>query len=451
MLVIGIVVGAAVLMGPRLDERLAMMRDEDKQAQVISLLEPRVARGENDPGLLATLARSHTEIGNYQRAIELLERYITLRPDDGEAYASLADLYKRVDDAPKQIAMLERYIAITPLLSRVVELAALYQHEHQADKELALLSRSEAELTLANGLLLRLAQLRSNVGDREGAIRVLMRSEVLTAPSQTTRSQDERLFLVELLVASGRSADAVRLSKQWILQWHEPWLADRILRRVALQAPVADASELGDAVAVLHPEIRFFLVRGLAQMGAMPVARHLLETWLEANPSPSMNEIAAFLAACRGQDEPAIVWQAFGDVLRHPHSDELITRFSEAIAAEFGIGALAPFWASIPRTVIEGSPLLAAQLAFHERNLVMTKRLLEMVDLVALESSERRMWIDLLTAAASPPEVFVIMRDRRRSGRLPRDLLAHYARLAGELGEEIEYRSALADLSRKVD
>ena len=94
LLVIAVVSAAAALMAPGRDEWLAMMRDEDKQAQIITLLEPRLARNGNDIGLLATLGRSYAEIGNYPRAIELLGRYVALRPDDGEAYAKLADLYR---------------------------------------------------------------------------------------------------------------------------------------------------------------------------------------------------------------------------------------------------------------------------------------------------------------------------------------------------------------------
>lgn len=82
MLVTGIVVAAATLMAPRRDEWLAVMWDQDKQAQIISLLEPQLARGEDDPALLATLGRAYAEIGNYRRAAELLERYTALRPDD---------------------------------------------------------------------------------------------------------------------------------------------------------------------------------------------------------------------------------------------------------------------------------------------------------------------------------------------------------------------------------
>lgn len=70
---------------------------------------------------------------------------------------------------------------------------------------------------------------------------------------------------------------------------------------------------------------------------------------------------------------------------------------------------------------------------------------------IRVRLSDRQMWIDLLTAVASLPEAFEILRERRRAGILPPDLLRQYARLAGGLGQEVEYRSALADLSRKAD
>ena len=235
ILVIGIVVGAAVFLAPRGNEQLAMLQDEDKHAQIIALLEPRVARGENDPNLLATLGRAYGEVGSYQRAIELMERYTSLRPDDAEAYARLAKLYGKVNDVTRQIAMLERSVAIAPTLARAIDLAALYRQENQVDKELALLSRFESELTVGNGLLLRLAELHASTGDREGAIDILMRSEGLPAPTPLTQTGDARIFLARLLVESGRNAEAVRLGKEWILQWHEPWLADRLLRGIVLE------------------------------------------------------------------------------------------------------------------------------------------------------------------------------------------------------------------------
>jgi hypothetical protein len=277
-----------------------------------------------------------------------------------------------------------------------------------------------------------------------------MRPEVLTAATRPMQGQDERLYLAELLVEAGRSADAVQLGKRWIVQWHEPWLADRLLRSVALHAPPADASDLAEAIVTLHPEVRFFLANGLAKMGAGAVARHILATWNRANSTPSMNEISAFMSACRDQGEPGIVWQSFAEVLKHHAPHDVITRYSEAIVAEYGIGTLAPFWSNLPQAVIEGRPLLGARLAFHEHDPVLTRWLLDRVDLRTIETSDRQIWIDLLTAIASPSEVFAVLHDRRSSGRLPRELMATYARAAAGLGHEGEYRAALADM-RRID
>jgi tetratricopeptide (TPR) repeat protein len=450
MLVIATVAVAAVLMVPRRDEWLAIMHDGDQHAQIIAMIEPQLARDGDDPDLLATLGRSYAEIGNHQRAATLLERYILFRPDDGDAYARLADLYNRIGDQARRLAMLQRSLALRPRLSRAMELAGLYRERQEAHQELALLSLYESQLTLESGLLLRLARLYAADGYRDRALHVLMRPEVLAAPTQPMRSQNERLYLAELLIASGRSAEALRFGKLWIVQWNEPWLAHQLLRDFALHAPFDEASELADVIAVLHPVVRFFLVSELAKIGAGSVARHLLETWSNANAAPSMNEIAAFLTACRDQNEPGIVWRAFGGVLMRHASNDIITRFSEAIVAEFGIGALAPFWSNLPGTVIVGSPLLAARLAFHEHDLALTRRLLGRVDLSTQTAADRRMWLELLTAVASPIEVFAVLRDRRSRGPLPRDLMAKYVRSAAELGQEIEYRAALLDL-RHVD
>jgi hypothetical protein len=71
------------------------------------------------------------------------------------------------------------------------------------------------------------------------------------------------------------------------------------------------------------------------------------------------------------------------------------------------------------------------------------------VDLAALDSPSRQMWIELLAATASPAEALRILRDRR--SRLPPDLLVSYARLAGQLGQEIDYRAAKAALGQNIE
>lgn len=446
VLVIGILGIVAIIMAPRRGEWLAVMQDEDRQAQVIALLEPRLATEPTDLDLLATLARAYAATSSPQKAIELLERFILLRPEDADAYASLAGLYGKTDNPKRQAALLERSLTIAPRLSTVTELAGVYREQGMADAELALLSRFSSELTLDSGLPVRLAELQADAGDLVGAIRTLERPSVLDGSPKPARNADARILLAKLLFRSGRGTEAVSLGKRWIVEWREPWLDNRLLRSITREAPVPEASELADAVAAAHPEIRFYLAHELADMGAKPVARHLLLGWSTAAPSPSLNEIAGFLSVCRDLDEPSVVWQTFAGVLGHqPAAPDIIARYSDAIAAEFGIGALAPFWASIPRAVIAERPLLAARLAFHEQNLAMAKWLVEQIDPASLSKTERRMWIDLLTAVVPPAQAFTLLHKWRLDGHLRPDLLVEYARIAGSLGMENEYRGALAD------
>ncbi|HET7884530.1 MAG TPA: hypothetical protein VFL55_26815 [Acetobacteraceae bacterium] len=447
LLVVGLVVVAGAVMLPRRDEWLAVMRDEDKQAQIISLLEPRLAAGDDEPELLATLGRSYGEVGNYRRAIELLERYVALRSDDGEAYARLADLYRQTGDDRRRVAMLERSVSLLPKVTRAIELADLHRERQRPDREVAALSRAEAGATLENGLWLRLAHLRAAAGDVPGAIQTLERPEVVSTWSLPSSNGESRLFLAELLVQSGRSVELARLGRDWIQQWREPWLDNRLLSLMALRAP-AEAADLAQLVGALHPVVRFYIAHGLHELGASLVARRLLETWVAATPSPSMNDVAAFLTACREQDAEDVVWRSFEDVLRHPTSNEIVGNFSEAIAAEFGLGALAPFWPRVAQAVGASRPLLAARFAFAQQDIPSARWLLGQIDPNGLDASSRRMWINLLQAVATPQEAYRALQERRRNGQLPPELTVQYARLAGQLGDESGFRAAVADLRR---
>jgi tetratricopeptide (TPR) repeat protein len=446
LLVVGIAAAAAAAMVPRADEWFAVMRDDRKQAQIVALLESRLAREGDDPNLLATLGRAHADLGDTIRAIELLERYVALRPQDAGAYGRLAGLFGTTGDTARQKEALERSVGLAPKLSRLAELAVLYRSLGDTDAERALLARVEPDLTVRSGLLLRLAQLDADNGEPLRAVALLSRAEVIQTIPKGVRNDEERLLLATLLAETGQGAEAVRLGKMWIAQWREPWLASRLLVAVAKRTAAPDAFALVDTVLDLHPAILLFLVKQLAEQGAPEVARHLLRTWRLANPRPSMDELAAFLSACREWGEPAIIWEAFASMLEDAAAPEIAARYTDAVAAEFGIRALAPFWSAIPPEVLKRRPLLAARLAFAEGDPARASWLIGAVDVASLNASDQRIWVDLLTAVASPEAVFVTLRTLRRSGSFPRTLLVQYAQLAGGLGQDGEYQAALAAL-----
>ena len=276
---------------------------------------------------------------------------------------------------------------------------------------------------------------------------VLARVEENSLAGQHRNTQEERLFRAELLVRSGQSAEAVRLGKQWILQWREPWLANRLLRTLALEGPAVNAGEFGDAVMAINPEIRFYVAHELASEGAHSVAAHLLQNWIHATPTASMNEIAGFLTACRELNEPAIVWTTFGGLLQSGASNEMIGRFSEAVAAEFGIGALAPFWNLLPAAVLDSRPLLEARLAFYEQQTDLARSLIQRISPVALGASDQQIWLDLVLAVSLPADAFALLNAFFKGGSLPTALLPKYAVLAGGLGQEAAFQEALSMLA----
>lgn len=444
LLVLGIAAAAAAAMVPRANEWVAVMHDDRKQAQIVAQLEPRLAREGENPNLLATLGRAYADLGEADRAIGLLERYVALRPTDADAHGRLAGLYGAVGEVTRQKHALERSVELAPKPPRIAELAALYRSLGEADEERALLARLEPELTLRSGLLLRLAQLHLDRGEAPRAVAALSRAEVIQTAPRGSSNDEERLLLAASLAETGQGAEAVRFGEAWIAQWRQPWLATRLLVAVAKRAAEPDAAALADAVAALHPEIHLYLVKLLAEQDAPAVARHLLRTWRLAHPRPSADELAAFLWVCRQWGEPAIVWEAFAGVLGGGAAPEVVARYADAVAAEFGIGALAPFWSAMPPAVLEARPLLAARLAFAEGAPARARRLATTLDVGSLAASDQKVWADLLAAVAPPEAVFATMRALRRKGGLPPALLARYARLAGSLGQDDEFRAAIA-------
>ncbi len=447
IVVLGIFVAAMVLLAPQRDEWLAVLQDDGKGTQVVDVLEPLLTRNPDDLRLLATLARAYGTRGEYGKAIELTLRYVALNPTDADAYAQLGDLYKQTGDRVKQMAMLRQSVEISPQPARALELSQLYRTARRADDERDLLSRFESMLTVDNGLLLRLSRLRSDNNDRQGAIGLLMRPSIISPPLGKASQAEARLLLAELLVESGQRAKAVQLGRIWVADWKDASLATRLLHIVSLQAAAGDLDDLADAVAALYPNIMLYLVKDLAGAGATSVALHLLGTWIVANPSPTPNEIAAFLSVCRELDQQNIAWQTFGTVLSRGKPKSVVMQFTKAMAANFGVGALAPFWAGLPSDFAERDPLLAALLSFHEGDLVATRHLIVTVDVSSLSKADTQLWVELLAAVMTPDDALPMLRERRDSPHVSAALLIQYARVVRSLGQTYAFLPDFMDAS----
>jgi tetratricopeptide (TPR) repeat protein len=446
LLVIGLVIVAGYVLAPRRSEQMAMLADAHRPAELIALLEQRLASGDQDPALPASLSRAHEAAGNYRQAADYLERYGKTRPPGSELLAKLAELYEKAGDQPKYRETLERLVATAPTFARAAALSEVYFRDGRVDDARTLLSRYQRELTVKNGLLFRLAELHVAANAKDDAIAVLSRTASGFRWWRRGNDDRERFLLAELLVQTGRSAQAAKLGKRWVAEWREAWHAGKLLRIVAATGSAAEASALADTVVAFHPEIRLYLVHEML-MSAPSVARHLLTTWGAAQTNPTSADFAAFLTACRELRDPAIIWQNFADALAARRPDRLIMGFGEAIAAEFGIQALAPFWPALPKRLTWRRPLLTARLMFDAQNIPLTKYFLSRVDLARLETSDQPIWFDLLSAVAEPRDVLDALRTQKAGGHLSPDLLARYALLSGAYGHHEDLQAALADLA----
>jgi tetratricopeptide (TPR) repeat protein len=446
LLVVGLVIVAGYALAPRYNERLAMLADAHGPAELIGLLEQRRTGGDQDPTLLASLSRAYEAAGNYQQAADDLERYGRLRPGGIQILTKLAELYEKAGNEPKRMATLEALVAMAPALPSAAALSEIYFRNGRVDDARTLLSRFLKELTVENGLLLRLAEFDVAAGAKDEAVAVLKRSGSGLRWWRRSNDDRERFLLAELLLQTGRGAETVSLGKRWVEEWPDAWRAGKLLRMVAADARVTDAAVLADAVVAAHPETRLYLAHELFAMGARPLSRRLLVTWAAAQTHPTAADIAAFLTVCREFHDPGIVWQAFGEVLAAHRSPDFVISFSEAVAAEFGIRALAPYWNALPKRLAQRRPLLAARLVFDANDIPLTRYFLGRVDISALDSSGQQIWFDLLNTVAEPKVALEVLRIQRSGGHLSPRLLAQYARLAGAYGHDGELRAALADL-----
>ena len=121
--------------------------------------------------------------------------------------------------------------------------------------------------------------------------------------------------------------------------------------------------------------------------------------------------------------------------------------FAKAMAANFGVDAIAPLWRELPSDFAERDPLFAALLLFHNGDLVTTNRLIAMVDARSLSESDTTMWTQLLAAVTTPSDAVPMLRDQWDGPRLSAALVIQYARDARALGHRYEFLPRVTDTS----
>ncbi|MBS0243713.1 MAG: hypothetical protein JSS20_16170, partial [Proteobacteria bacterium] len=255
LLVACLVVGAGIVMLPRHDEQIAILADAHKAAEMVSMLEERLAGGDHDPAVLASLGRAYEATGDIRRAALFLERYTRLAPADGAAYGALARLYLTLGARRERLAALKRQFELKRDLASAEVLSADLYDNGEPGEAGRVLTRFTPLLTAENGLLVRLAEYRVAAGETSSAIALLMRNEHRISWRKRREESRERLILASLLVDEGRYREAIDLGIRWVELWNQAWQSGQLLMSIAGRTPASESARLADRIVAVHPGV----------------------------------------------------------------------------------------------------------------------------------------------------------------------------------------------------
>jgi tetratricopeptide (TPR) repeat protein len=429
---------------PGEDERISMLLREGRHREAAATLEQRLATGDSNPQLLASLARATEAAGNIPGAIELMKKFVGQRPRDPTGFDYLAGLQLLAGSPAEMIASMTTLVSIEPNPERVARLAGFYRLYGRFDDEFDLLKRTRnLGVSLKSTDLVRLGEYLAAKGDRLAAISPLLEADPLLPP-EVDRG---RVLLFDVLLAAERYDEAVSRAMKWIEQWREPWIATRLVRRLPARTPEKDVARLSATAIRLFPETSFYIAKTVAAQGRSSVAAGILSRWASDEPTPTLAQIGGLVEVSGVIGDPTLLWRLLPVILGKPKALEAQSYFLDALANKFGDGAIVSLMASIPQPILLARPLFAARFALRTGDQRLALRYLTGARLADMSAADQRVWVDLLAEATSSQAALALLLDRRRRGELPAELLPKLAEVAGQLGHPGEQMLILKEIS----
>ncbi|AWN39933.1 tetratricopeptide repeat protein [Methylobacterium durans] len=427
-LVISAVAAYLLQSGP--EERIAMLVRDGRNAEAVIEIERLLATGAARPRVLMTLAILQDSAGERTRATDLMELYVLSRPRDRDALAWLVQAYEASDDVDGLIESQAKLAAVDPSPAQIGRLVALYRYHGRFAEESAALERFAEQGALTTDQLERLAQLLAAEGRIQRAVEVL-------------RGLDERLddaaerprrLLFELLIGQGRFEEAAERAKRWLTAWRKPWLAAQLTQRFAARAPLPEARDLAMTSAALHPDAKLYLAKSLAEQGNRRLATALLLGWpYEGMPLTKPN-IDGYVAAAAATGIPTLIWSRFSMLRSRPGEKEAQALYAEAIAAEYGLSAIAMLQPALPDDVLRKRPVFAARIALHRGQQLRARQILAEAKLEAMTAAELAQWLDFVLQLNTAQGALATLQNLEQRMQLPEGLHAAYRALAARLG-----------------
>lgn len=417
------------LLIPRQDEYVAMLTRDGRYEEASRMLLSLRAAGDRRPQVLMQMLVLRIKLGDIPGALEAVEAVLAVRPGDPQAQEIMADLLLQSGQLDEYLRVTDRLVRSHPDPDRLSRLLALYRHHGRYDAELELLQTFAGSRYLSVPDYERLGALLSARGDWEGAKRWL-RLVDRRAPAGETSS---RLRLLHVLLRSGRVEEAQRLAETWLTKWQNPYLAGRLIIRLAQAGAVRSAVALAHVCAERMPEAALQVAGVLTESAHPEIARELLARWIDLVSEPSADAARSYVHASLAAGE----WRRPVEKLlqlRTGAPPEIQAGFAQEIAYGYGPEMLAQLLPLLPRAALRARPLLAAQIMRLGENRQLAEWYLDRVDPSRLAGYQQKVWLALLRALKPAPFVLARLIKLRESGRMPPELahiLADEAKVAG--------------------
>jgi tetratricopeptide (TPR) repeat protein len=425
--------GLGIILIPRQDEYVTMLTRDGRYEEAARTLLSLHKMGDRRPELLMQALVLHLKLGDVPGALEAAEAVLAVRPGDRGTQEVLADLLLQSGRLDEYFRATERLLRARPEPDRLSRLLALYRQHGRYDEELTLLQRFAGTRHLKLSHHERLGALLSARGDWKGAAFWLRRVDQDAPASEIA----PRMKLLHVLLESGRLDEAQRLAEAWLVSWRNPYLAGKLIVRLAQGGAVLRAVALAQICVEQMPEATFQIAGVLTESSQAAVARELLARWADRTGEPSAEAARSYVHASFAAGDRRKPVEKLLQLVEAEVRPEVQAAFAEEIAYGYGPEMLAQLWAVLPRNALDAHPLLAAQIAQSAGNRQLTEWYFERVEPWRLARHQQEIWLSLLRSLQPPPLVVQRLLELRRGGRLSPelfDVLVERTRAAGTIG-----------------
>jgi Flp pilus assembly protein TadD len=422
---------AAALLSPGREEQAAMLASEGRHNAAIALLERQLAGSPRDPDFLAALGRSHAALGEVHRAIDAFDAYLTVRPDDLATRERQAVLLLQSGSIDLYLKAVAQAVAAKPSPDRVTRLIELFRLHGRVEDELAALRTYAGMAMLETSQLERLGAMLAERGDWGEARRWLELADRKAQPGDW----EGRLLLLEIAIQSNQLDSIYERAQAWMKAWRSAFLSGRLILRIARSGHTILASGLALKYADLMPDDTFEVAGLLARRGYNGLAHQMLVRWADRVPKPTGRQLRAFAQVSALLGDMSLPLGKLARLARDGSNLAALGDLADELSDAFGQPALISMRPLLSNEALLARPLFAAELSLFEGNREMARWFLSRIEPAELPADRLAAWLGLLNRVEGDAGAFSRLAVLWSAGRLPAELIPHFAELAVKMGD----------------